>query len=339
MKKTLKGLIAATASVISTGALASNLENPLYMPLEGDFYSKTGIGIMYKETDHTEALVKKQADGKTEFPVWRFTEDFGYGITDRLDIHGRLGYTKDGDINRKGMHRGRLGMTFRAMTQDDAFVLDLYADAYLSGLMPMKGTYTKYGFNYKNYSNGRWGVIGGARFGKTWDDFTLAAHVEMLQTFGNHNNKIKIDRDVPVQVAPGVSMTMAQLQFPEEISVDLKSTREVTAGLDTLYQFNAAWSSGFGFEYVQHTDNGVKGVHTAMPSQNTQKVADGLVNKLADMDDGWDEFILKASVAYQMNDTIQWTLFGEYTFDDAHIQSQNGTDVKMELGVRMNARF
>ena len=61
MKKTLKGLIAATASVISTGALASNLENPLYMPLEGEFYSKTGIGIMYKETDHTEALVNKGA--------------------------------------------------------------------------------------------------------------------------------------------------------------------------------------------------------------------------------------------------------------------------------------
>ena len=339
MKKTLKGLIAATASVISTGALASNLENPLYMPLEGEFYSKTGIGIMYKETDHTAALVAKGADGKTEFPVWRFTEDFGYGITDRLDIHGRLGYTKDGDINRKGMHRGRLGMTYRAMTQDDTFVLDLYADAYMSGVTPMKGIYKTDGFTYKNYSNGRWGVIGGARFGKTWDDFTLAAHVEMLQTFGNHNNKIKIDRDVPVEVAPGVSMTMAQLQFPEEISVDLKSTREVTAGLDTLYQFNAAWSSGFGFEYVQHTDNGVKGVHTAMPSQNTQKVADGLVNKLADMDDGWDEFILKASVSYQMTDAVQLTVFGEYTFDDSHTQSQNGTDVKAELGVRLNARF
>ena len=158
MKKTLKHLVAVAASVVSTGAMASNIENPLYMPLEGEFYSKTGVGIMYKETDHTAALVAKGADGKTEFPVWRFTEDFGYGITDRLDIHGRLGYTKDGDINRKGMHRGRLGMAFRAMTEDDAFVLDLYADAYLSGVSPMKGTYTvfdsgKMGFNYKNYSN------------------------------------------------------------------------------------------------------------------------------------------------------------------------------------------
>ncbi len=325
MKKTLKGLIAATASVISTGALASNLENPLYMPLEGDFYSKTGIGIMYKETDHTAALVAKGADGKTEFPVWRFTEDFGYGITDRLDIHGRLGYTKDGDINRKGMHRGRLGLTYRAMTEDDTFILDLYADAYMSGVTPMKGSYTPTGFNYKNYSNGRWGVIGGARFGKTWDDFTLAAHVEMLQTFGNHNNEIKIEH-------PGLKMA----GFPDEISVDLKSTREVTAGLDTLYQFNAAWSSGFGFEYVQHADNGVKSIHTYVPD-SIYKAA--VLEATKDMNDGWDEFILKASVAYQMTDSIQWTLFGEYTFDDSHTQSQNGTDVKMELGVRMNARF
>lgn len=335
MKKSLKHLVAVAASVVSTGAMASNLENPLYMPLEGDFYSKTGIGIMYKETDHTAALVAKGADGKTEFPVWRFTEDFGYGITDRLDIHARLGYTKDGDINRKGMHRGRIGMTYRAMTEDDTFVLDLYADAYLSGAMPMKGTYTKYGFNYKNYSNGRWGVIGGARFGKTWDDFTLAAHVEMLQTFGNHNNKIAIDRDVPVSA----TATMGLIGFPEEINVDLKSTREVTAGLDTLYQFNAVWSSGFGFEYVQHSDNGVKGVHTAMPNATAEQVAKGLVAALDDMDDGWDEFILKANVSYQMTDAIQLTLFGEYTFDDSHIQSQNGTDVKMELGVRLNARF
>ena len=223
------------------------------------------------------------------------------------------------------MHRGRLGMTYRAMTQDDAFVLDLYADAYLSGITPMKGSYTPTGFNYKNYSNGRWGVIGGARFGKTWDDFTLAAHVEMLQTFGNHNNEIKIEH-------PGLKMA----GFPDEISVDLKSTREVTAGLDTLYQFNAAWSSGFGFEYVQHSDNGVKSIHTYVPD-SIYKAA--VLNATEDMNDGWDEFVLKASVAYQMNDTIQWTLFGEYTFDDSHTQSQNGTDVKMELGVRMNARF
>ena len=330
MKKTLKGLIAVTASVISTGAMASNMENPLYMPMEGEFYTKTGAAIMYKKTDHTAALIAKNADGKDEFPVWRFTEDLGYGITDRLDIHGRFGYTKDGDINRKGMHRGRMGMTFRALTEDDPFVLDLYADAYLSGAMPMKGTIKPYGsgfgFDYANYSNGRWGVIAGTKFGKTWADFTLAGHVEYLQTFGNHNNKIKIEHPVLASV------------FEDEISVDLKSTHEWTAGIDAFYQIDMDWSCGFGFEFVEHADNGVKSVHSGIKS-GMEATAASIASKLADMNDGWDEYILKANLAYKMSDAIQWTLFGEYTFDDSHAQSQNGTDAKIELGVRLNARF
>ena len=326
MKKTLKGLIAATASIISTGAMASsNMENPLYMPLEGEFYTKTGAAIMYKETDHTAALVAKDADGKVEFPVWRFTEDLGYGITDRLDIHGRFGYTYDGDINRKGMHRGRLGMAYRVLTEDDPFIWDLYVDGYLSGVTPMKGTYKMTGFDYANYSNGRWGVIAGTKFGKKWADFTLAGHVEYLQTFGNHNNKIEIKH--PGLIGAG---------FPDEISVDLKSTHEWTAGFDGLYQIDMDWSFGFGFEFVEHADNGVKSIHTKVPDSAAKTM---VLAATKDMNDGWDEYILKANIAYQMNDSIQWTLFGEYTMDDSHSGSQNGTDVKLELGVRLNARF
>ena len=331
MKKTLKGLIAVTASVISTGAMASsNMENPLYMPMEGEFYTKTGAAIMYKKTDHTIALQKKGADGKDEFPVWRFTEDLGYGITDRLDIHGRFGYTKDGDIDRKGMHRGRLGLNYRVLTDDDPFVWDLYVDGYLSGVTPMKGTIKPYGssfgFDYANYSNGRWGVITGTKFGKTWDDFTLAAHVEYLQTFGNHNNKIKIEH-------PGLAPV-----FEDEISVDLKSTHEWTAGIDAYFQIDMDWSFGLGFEFVEHADNGVKSVHTGVKSGMEANAA-AIASKLADMNDGWDEYILKASLAYQMTDSVQLATFFEYTFDDAHVQSQNATDCKMELGVRLNARF
>lgn len=330
MKKTLKGLIAVTASVISTGAMASNMENPLYMPVEGEFYTKTGVGIMYKETDHTKALIAKDADGQVEFPVWRFTEDLGYGITDRLDIHGRFGYTYDGDINRKGMHRGRLGMAFRALTEDDPFIWDLYADAYLSGVTPMKGTYKMTGFDYANYSNGRWGVIAGTKFGKRWADLTLAGHVEYLQTFGNHNNEIKVK--IP-------ALVNAPVNFPDEISVDLKSTHEWTAGIDAFYQIDMDWSFGFGFEFVEHADNGVKGVHTKMPNAIAAGQADTLVKKMSNMHDGWDEYILKATLAYQITDDTQVSVFTEYTMDDAHEQSQNGTDVKLELGVRLNAKF
>jgi hypothetical protein len=336
MKKSLKCLIAATASVVSSGALAaSNIENPLYMPLNREVYLKTGAAVMYKTVEKTNATIAKDADGNGEFPVWRFTGDMGYGITDRLDVHGHFGYTKDGEINRKGMHRGRIGMMFRALEDYDPFVLDLYTDAYLSGVTPMKGTYTSKGFVFDNYSNGRWGVILGTRFGKTLGAFTLAGHVEYLQTFGNHNNKIAIDP----------SNSWAAL-FPDEISVDLKSTHETTAGFDAMYQMNKKWSFGAGFEYIEHADNGVKGIHTKLPEFSNpvqvgtqQAVVEGLLAATENMKDGWDEYVIKTSAAYQMTDDVQFAVFGEYTMDDSNSNSQNATNCKVEFGARVNARF
>ena len=338
MKKSLKCLLAAGACVVSGGAMAaSNMENPLYMPQNREVYLKTAAAAMYKTVEKTRATEAKDTDGQTEFPVWRFFGDIGYGITDRLDVHGHFGYTHDGEIDRKGMHRGRIGLMYRVLTENDPFVLDLYADGYLSGITPMKGTYTSKGFNFANYSNGRWGAIVGTRFGKTWDAFTLAAHVEYLQTFGNHNNKISIDP----------SNSWAAL-FPDEISVDLKSTHETVAGVDGMFQMNSKWSLGAGFEYIEHSDNGVKDIHTKLPDVSAMgPVAVGTQNAVKqtllaatkDMNDGWDEYVIKTSVSYQMTDDIQFSTFFEYTFDDAHSQSQNATDSKMELGVRMNARF
>ena len=336
MKKSLKGLIAVTASVISTGAIASNLENPLYMPQNREVYLKTGAGVMYKRLDATEALKNKGQEHSVEVPVWRFTGDLGYGITDNLDVHGRFGYTKDGKIDRKGMYRGRIGLTYRVLEESDPFILDFYADGFLSGISPMKGTLKRIGannvFDFDNYSNGRWGIIGGTRFGKTWNDFTLAAHAEYLQTFGNHNNKIAID--------PSTGLTSTPFSFPDEVSVDLKSTNEICAGFDAFYQIDEKWSFGMGFEYYGHADNGVKSIHTDISDLGGNSLAKAkLLADTKDMNDGWDEYTVKASVGNQITDDIQIAMYAEYTFDHSHEQSQNGTDIKAELGVRLNARF
>ena len=53
MKKSLK--LAVAASVLATPAMAANLENPLYMPTSGEFYSKTGAGLMLKVADSSDA--------------------------------------------------------------------------------------------------------------------------------------------------------------------------------------------------------------------------------------------------------------------------------------------
>ena len=65
----------------------------------------------------------------------------------------------------------------------------------------------------------------------------------------------------------------------------------------------------------------------------------GLLEEVKDMEDGFNEYVLALSAAYQMTDSTQVAVYGEYTFDTAHAKSQNGTDVKAELGVRLNVQF
>ena len=164
MKKTLSAAVAL--SVLAAPAFAANLENPLYMPKQGQMYSKTSVGVMYKVADDTTAMVAKGHDGATEFPIWRLHEDLGYGITDRLEAYAKVGYTHDGDIDRKGMHQGRVGLKYRAFETTDGFAWDVYADAHLGGVSGMSGSYAANGFTYDNYSNGRWGFHVGSQVGK-----------------------------------------------------------------------------------------------------------------------------------------------------------------------------
>ena len=338
MKKSLK--LAVAASVLATPAMAANLENPLYMPTSGEFYSKTGAGLMLKVADSSGAHKLKGHDGDIEFPIWRIQEDLGIGITDRIAIRGAFAYTHDAVIDRKGMNHGRLGLIWGAIETSDNVVLDIYADAHLGGINKMRGSYTAArGFQYDNYSNGRWGADVGVRFGKTWSKLTTSAFVEVLKTFGNSNNVIDI---AGLNSEMGGYLALAGV--PGEISVDLKSTTEINFGLNAFYQINDRWSWGAGFKYNHHADNGVKGLAsdvswTPVVGDIVKPQVDALLASLSDMNDGFDEYIVSLSVANQLNDYVQVALYGEYTFDTAHAQSQNGTDVKAEVGVRLNLAF
>ena len=344
MKKTISAAVAL--SIFAAPAIAANLENPLYMPKQGTGYSKTSAGVMYKIADDSDAHVKKNHDGATEFPIWRVHEELGYGILDNLEAYAKFGYTHDGDIDRKGMHLGRAGLKYRAINTDDGWVWDLYADAQLGGISEMSGSYAANGFTYDNYSNGRWGFHVGTQVGKTWSKFSTAAFAEVLRTFGNDNNSIEliaIDTESPLGILGRTQLTA--LGFPDEISVDLKSTTEVNAGLKMFYQLDDRWSFGGGFTFKHHADNGVEGLASelkTLPSPYAEKQAmlvNGLLDKVADMNDGFNEYIISLSAAYQMTDAMQVAVYGEYTFDTAPEQSQNGTDVKAEMGVRLNVQF
>ncbi len=339
MKKTLSAAVAL--SIFAAPAIAANLENPLYMPKQGTGYSKTSAGVMYKIADDSKAHQQKGHDGATEFPIWRVHEELGYGILDNLEAYAKFGYTHDDDIDRKGMHLGRAGLKYRAINTDDGWAWDLYADAQLGGISEMSGSFdlTK-GFTYDNYSNGRWGFHVGTQVGKTWSKFSTAGFVEVLRTFGNDNNSIEISELKQIKGIPPIA------NIPDEISVDLKSTTEVNAGLKAFYQLDDRWSFGGGFTFKHHSDNGVEGLATSLDSKGNPTIAaiqqafvDGLMPIVEDMEDGFDEYVLNLTAAYQMTDAMQVAVYGEYTFDESHVKSQNGTDVKAELGVRLNVQF
>lgn len=348
MKKTIK--IAMAAAVVATPALADasnvtvalrNMENPLYLPAAGEVYGKVGLGLMYKITDSNDAQKKLFHDGSEEFPVWRPTLDLGYGITDRWAVHGQVGYTHNRDIHRYGFHLGRIGTTYRLIKSDDGFVWDLYGDFHLGGMEKMKGSLVigannQPAFQYDNYSNGRWGYHVGTKIGKVWDRWTTSGFVELLRSWGNHNNEI----DLPDRTRAMLNYKYhTDLGLPDDISVDLKSTTEFNVGANAFYQVNEKWSFGVGLKYVYHAQNGLKKLNTKISNPVGAVVADGLITQFKEMHDRFGEFAQNFTVAYQANDHMQVAGYIENTIDNGQRLNANTTDLKIETGVRLNVKF
>ncbi len=365
MKKSLK--VAMAATVIGTPAMAAhvpgvmnysaqNMENPLYMPAQNTFYSKLSNSVMLKIADDSRAHKLRNRDGKVEFPIIRIQEEIGYGITDRWAIHGSVQYTHDDDIDRTGLSAGRIGTTFRMLELDNGFDWDVYADWHLGGVGKMRGQFNIMSlqpaqgvFQYDNYSNGLWGFHVGTRIGQHWTDkLTTSAFVEVLRTFGSDNNLIRV-RTMPAAMtqlatmmktsysAISTDMSSLAMAIPYEVSVDMKSTTEVNAGANVFYQWSERWSSGLWFKYNHHADQGVESIATELGAAAALEPM--FLQALHDLNDGFDEYIIGLSVATQLTDTTQVALYGEYTLDTAHAMSQNGTDLKAEVGVRLNFMF
>jgi opacity protein-like surface antigen len=353
MKKTIKA--AAALAVISSPAFAANLENPLYIPQAGSAYSKTSGGLLYKKADDSLAHRAQHHEGATEFPIWRVQEDIGYGITDRLSVNGSFGYISDPDIDRAGLYIGRAGFNYRISDGADfpgaaGVIWDVYADAHLGGVDKMKASLIvvdpavtsprpPFGFAYDNYTNGRWGMYLGTRVGKTWDDFTLAAFVEIERTFSNSNNEITVSNSVRGLLPSLIGGAAAYV--PNSFSVDLKYTWEYTAGVKAFYEIDSEWSLGGALSVKHRADNRITNVNIDNTGLAPVDAALGALKSqfMGNLQDGWDEYIIGLALARQMTESVQVALYGEYTFDNANANSQNGTDVKAEIGARVNIAF
>lgn len=193
--------------------------------------------------------------------------------------------------------------------------------------------------DYDNYSNGMWGFHVGTKVGKVWDKLTTSAFVEVLRTFGDDNSRIRIaGTNTPVADEYSTALMLAKRGAPAEIAAEFKSVTEVNAGLNAFYQWTSKWSTGTWFRYEHHADNGVEKITTKV-SPELAPVKAALEDKLSDMNDGFDAYIIGLSAAHQFTDHAQVAVYGEYTFDNAHERSQNGTDAKVEAGVRVNFKF
>ena len=339
MKKPLK--IAMAATLFTAPALADtpyvagslrNMENPLYLPSAGELYSKFGFGVMYKVTDSNDAQKKLFHDGEKEFPIWRPSLDLGYGITDRWTVHGQIGYTHNRDADRYGFHLGRIGTTYRILSED--MIWDVYGDFHMGGISKMKGSLENkplgLTFVYDNFSNGRWGYHVGTKVGKVWDRWTTSAFVELLRTWGNHNNEIDVSKS---------GLTAAGV--PAKISVDLKSTTEYDFGGNAFYQVNDRWSFGLGLKYIYHAENGLKNIHTKVNyvSAGAEAMVKNQLAKYKHMHDEFSEFAQTFTVAYQASESMQVAWFIENTIDDGQHLSGSTSDFKAETGVRLNVLF
>lgn len=366
----------ADAVNVPYNVLNTNMENPLYMPGARVFYSKLSNGLMLKVADDSDAHKDKHHDGATEFPIIRIQEEMGIGITDRWAAHFSVQYTHDDDIQRTGLSAGRIGTTYRILNLYNGFVWDVYADLHLGGIGEMRGQYNIAGdsatanatmaaamkngaskevaatkalgasllnasgvIDYDNYSNGMWGFHVGTKVGKVWDRLTTSAFVEVLRTFGDDNSRIRIvGSNAPIMGDTSTALVLAKLGAPAEVAAEFKSTTEINAGLNAFYQLTSKWSMGGWFRYNQHASQGVEKITTNV-SADLAPVKAALEQKLSDMEDGFDEYIVGLSVAHQFTEHAQVALYGEYTFDTAEKRSQNGTDVKAEMGVRVNFKF
>lgn len=350
MKKTIT--LATAVAALTAPAMAANIpgpystvhnmENPLYLPEQNMFYSKLSNGIMLKVADNSWAHREKNHDGGFEFPIVRVQEEMGYGITDRWAAHFMLQYTHDNDIGRTGLSGGRLGTTYRVLNLYNGFVWDVYGDIHLGGVGEMRGTYNVKGtfpnnvygvFDYDNYSDGMWGFHAGTKFGHVWDKFTAQAFVEILHTFADDNNMIRV-----VGATKDNRLFLASRDAPTQISAKIKGYTDVSAGVQGFYEFSNRWSMGGWFKFNRHSDKGIDKITSDIPN-SLQLLKVVLEKQLANMKDGWDEYVIGASVSNQLTDNTQVTFYGEYTFDDSHMKSQNGTDVKAEMGVRLNFTF
>jgi len=153
MKKiALTSLIAVFAA---TGANAANIinNNPLYRPMEKQFYSVTDL------RSHSEDTNK-----------WTLGEEFGYGLTDRMAVGIYTNATETDTFDKAAWDEFQFSLNYRAVDYGN-WKADIYG---VYGLSPVWGDHRP----FLDEDDTMYGWTAGVRGGYAAADWTLAAHLE-----------------------------------------------------------------------------------------------------------------------------------------------------------------
>jgi len=181
-----------------------------------------------------------------------------------------------------------------------------------------------------------------------------------------------VDSLAPIMVeslAPGIADSIANFWstgiaksyvsgLPKDFSVDTKGVWDYVAGLKTSYEINDDWSVGGGFTWRHRGTNSVEALNIKVNESEINKELDkidpairqsgitaatitsGITGSFeGSMEDGIEEFTLTLSGSRKFTKNLQLTLFGECTFDTAEDKAQLGSDIRAEVGLRMNWQF
>ena len=137
-----------------SGAHAANIidGNPLYMPKAGNFYSVTALG---SHSEHTED--------------WGLSEEFGYGVTDKLAINVETSVSEQESFDAYGWDEISVNGAFRAL-DNGAWKLDLVGGYGVTPVYP-------YHRPFMAKEDTMYGWMVGVRGGYVADSWTVAGHV------------------------------------------------------------------------------------------------------------------------------------------------------------------
>jgi len=135
--------------------------------------------------------------------------------------------------------------------------------------------------------------------------------------------------------------------LPKDFNVDTKNVWDYVAGLKTLYEVNNDWSVGGGFTWRHRGTNSIEKVNISSTSKVPDEATVAEITKgikeskgfKGSMEDGVEEFTLDLQCSRQFTKNLQLTLFGEFTFDAAEDKAQLGSDIRAEVGLRLNWQF